>query len=53
MLGRRLGLLQQSNDLVGGTSVTLVSDSIRAERVGPATRVECLPPEWAPAVDAV
>jgi hypothetical protein len=40
-------------DLVDGTSLTLMGDSVRAELLGPVARVESLPPEWAPAVDAV
>lgn len=40
-------------DLVDGTSLTVVGESVRAELVGPAEHVESLPPEWAPEVDAV
>ncbi len=40
-------------DLMDGTSLTLVGESLRAELFGPAEHVESLPPEWAPEVDAV
>lgn len=38
-------------ELVDGTCVTISGDSIRVELLGPATDVEPLPPEWAPAGD--
>ena len=37
-------------DLMDGTSLTVVGESVRAELVGPAEHVESLPPEWAPEV---
>lgn len=47
------GAVRLQLDLVDGTSLTVVGDSVRAGLVGPAEHVESLPPEWAPEVDAV
>jgi hypothetical protein len=47
------GAVRLQLDFVDGTSVTLIGARVRAELVGQAARIESLPPEWAPEVDAV